>query len=124
MEEKENLNVINENKNPFTKILLMGKMGVGKTSIKSIIFQKKSAKDTLNLAFTNEVEESHLRFMKNISLDLLDCCSKEDFIKQYFDTKKNAIFSNVDILIFVVEAENYNHRNENDNLDDIVYFEK
>ena len=124
MEEKENLNVINENKNPFTKILLMGKMVVGKTSIKSIIFQNKSAKDTLNLAFTNEVEESHLRFMKNISLDLLDCCSKEDFIKQYFDTKKNAIFSNVDILIFVVEAENYNHRNENDNLDDIVYFEK
>lgn len=124
MEEKENLNIINENKNPFTKILLMGKMGVGKTSIKSIIFQNKSAKDTLNLAFTNEVEESHLRFMKNISLDLLDCCSKEDFIKQYFDTKKNAIFSNVDILVFVVEAENYNHRNENDNLDDIVYFEK
>lgn len=124
MEEKENLNVINENKNPFTKILLMGKMGVGKTSIKSIIFQNKSAKDSLNLAFTNEVEESHLRFMKIISLDLLDCCSKEDFIKQYFDTKKNAIFSNVDILVFVVEAENYNHRNENDNLDDIVYFEK
>jgi Ras-related GTP-binding protein A/B len=124
MEEKENLNVINENKNPFTKILLMGKMGVGKTSIKSLILQNKSAKDTLNLAFTNEVEESHLRFMKNISLDLLDCCSKEDFIKQYFDTKKNAIFSNVDILVFVVEAENYNHRNENDNLDDIVYFEK
>ena len=124
MEEKENLNVINENKNPITKILLMGKMGVGKTSIKSLIFQNKSAKDTLNLAFTNEVEESHLRFMKNISLDLLDCCSKEDFIKQYFDTKKNAIFSNVDILVFVVEAENYNHRNENDNLDDIVYFEK
>jgi Ras-related GTP-binding protein A/B len=124
MEEKENLNVINENKNAFTKILLMGKMGVGKTSIKSIIFQNKSAKDSLNLAFTNEVEESHLRFMKNISLDLLDCCSKEDFIKQYFDSKKSAIFSNVDILVFVVEAENYNHRNENDNLDDIVYFEK
>jgi Ras-related GTP-binding protein A/B len=124
MEEKENLNVINENKNAFTKILLMGKIGVGKTSIKSIIFQNKSAKDSLNLAFTNEVEESHLRFMKNISLDLLDCCSKEDFIKQYFDSKKSAIFSNVDILVFVVEAENYNHRNENDNLDDIVYFEK
>ncbi len=124
MEEKENLNVINDNKNPFSKILLMGKMGVGKTSIKSIIFQNKSAKDTLNLAFTNEVEESHLKFMKNISLDLLDCCSKEDFIKQYFDTKKNAIFSNVDILVFVVEAENYNHKNENDNLDDIIYFEK
>ena len=124
MEENENLNIINDNKNPFKKILLMGKMGVGKTSIKSIIFQNKSAKDTLNLAYTNEVEETHIRFMKNISLDLLDCCSKEDFIKQYFDTKKNAIFSNVDILVFVVEVENYNHRNENDNLDDIIYFEK
>ena len=124
MEEKENLNIINDNKSPFKKILLMGKIGVGKTSIKSIIFQNKSAKDTLNLAYTNEVEETHLRFMKNISLNLLDCCSKEEFIKQYFDTKKNAIFSNVDILVFVVEAENYNHKNENDNLDDIIYFEK
>ena len=104
MEEKENLNIINDNKSPFKKILLMGKIGVGKTSIKSIIFQNKSAKDTLNLAYTNEVEETHLRFMKNISLNLLDCCSKEEFIKQYFDTKKNIIFSNVDILIFVVEA--------------------
>lgn len=124
MEENENLNVIKDEKNSLTKVLLMGKTGVGKTSIKSIIFQNKSPKDTLELAYTNEVEESHLKFMKNISLDLLDCCSKEDYIKQYFNEKKKAIFSNVGIFVFVVEAENYNHRNENDNLDDLVYFQK
>ena len=124
MEENENLNVIKDEKNSLTKVLLMGKTGVGKTSIKSIIFQNKSPKDTFELAYTNEVEESHLKFMKNISLDLLDCCSKEDYIKQYFNEKKKAIFSNVGIFVFVVEAENYNHRNENDNLDDLVYFQK
>ena len=65
----------------FTKILLMGKTGVGKTSIKSLIFENKLAKDTLHLACTNEIEESHLKFMNIFSLHLLDCSSKEDYIK-------------------------------------------
>jgi Ras-related GTP-binding protein A/B len=121
-EEKDNLNLIKEK--PFIKILLMGKTGVGKTSIKSIIFENKLPKDTLELACTNEIEESHLKFMKIFSLNLLDFCSKEEYIKEYFDSKKEAIFSNVKIFIFVAEPENYNQRNEKDNLDDIVYFEK
>ena len=123
MEDKNNINII-KNENPFIKILLMGKAGVGKTAMKSIIFHNKSAKDTLELAYTNEIEESHLRFMKNISLNILDCCSKEDYIKQYFDTKKETIFSKVAILIFVAEMQNINRKNSHDNFDDIIYFEK
>ena len=123
MEEKNNINLVKD-ENPFIKILLMGKTGVGKTAMKSIIFNNKLAKDTLELAYTNEIEESHLRFMKNISLNLLDCCSKEDYIKQYFDSKKEAIFSKVGILIFIAEIQNIYRKNSHDNLDDTIYFEK
>ena len=59
-------------------------MGVGMTSLKSIIFQNKSAKDTVNLHMLNEVEETHLKFMKNISLDLLDYCKQRRFHKAIF----------------------------------------
>ena len=125
MEENDNLNIINnDNNGKFKKILLMGKAGVGKTSIKSVIFQYQSPKDTLELATTNEIEVSHIKFMKNIHIKLLDCCSKEDYIKQYFDSKKNSIFSNVDILVFVAEAENNKHKVEHRSIDDIKYFEK
>ena len=118
---EENNNIIKD-KNELTKVLLMGKAGVGKTSIKSLIFQNRLAKDTIDLAFTNELEVTHLRFMKNIYLKLIDCCSRE--IKQYFDSKKEKIFSKVKLFIFVAEAEKHNHKNENDNLDDLEFFEK
>ena len=120
--KNDNFNLIKDES--VIKILLMGKTGVGKTSIKSLIFENKLAKDILHLACTNEIEESHFKFMNIFSLHLLDCSSKEDYIKQYFESKKEKLFSNVNIFIFVAESENYNHRNEKDNLDDIVYFEK
>ena len=124
MEEKNIINIIKD-EIPSIKILLMGKTGVGKTAMKSIIFHNNLAKDTLELAYTNEIEESHLRFMKILSLYLLDCCSKEDYIKQYFDSKKEKIFSKVAILIFVAELQNnIIRKNSHDNLDDIIYFEK
>ena len=111
MEEK--INIIKDEKT-FIKILLMGKTGVGKTAMKSKKFQNKSAKDTLELAYTNEIEESHLRFMKNISLNLLDCFSKEDYLKQYFDSKKETIFSKVGILIFVDQIQNISSKNSHE----------
>lgn len=125
MEENDNLNIINNEKNDkIKKILLMGKAGVGKTSIKSVIFQYKSPKDTLELANTNEIEISHIRFMKNICIKLLDCCGKEDYIKQYFESKKKSIFSKVDILVFVADAEYNKNHIDRDGLDELIYFEK
>jgi Ras-related GTP-binding protein A/B len=90
-------------KETFTKILLMGNKGVGKTSIKSIIFQQQLPKDTLKLAPTNEVEEVHSQLMGHINIHLIDCCSKEDYMNKYFDTKKKKFFSEVNILVFVTE---------------------
>ena len=107
-------NVINvgeeKKKKSAVKILLMGKKGVGKTSIKSIIFQQQLAKDTLKLAPSIEVEEIHSKLMGNIYINLIDCCSKDDYIKKYFTTKKEKIFSKVDILIYVVDASNINDK--------------
>ena len=116
MEENDELNKIKEEK--FKKILLMGKAGVGKTSIKSVIFEYKSPKDTLELDNTNEIEVSHIKFMNNVFIKLLDCCGKEEYLTQYLGPKKNFVFSNVDILIYVTEV------NKKRDFDDIEYFEK
>ena len=43
----------NKDNSPF-KIILMGKQGAGKTSIKSVIFDNNSPNDTLKYASTNE----------------------------------------------------------------------
>ena len=122
MEENENFNKINEENLP-KKILLMGKTGVGKTAIKSIIFQNKTAVDTLKLCSTNEIEETHLYFINNLHINVFDCVdfsSKDDNIKQYFKNKKKFIFSNVEILIVVVQSEKNNKIEEEES----QYFEK
>ena len=104
---KNEINVDEKNKKKsFVKILLMGKTGVGKTSIKSIIFQQQLAKDTLKLAPSIEIEEMHSKLLGNININLMDCCSKDEYVKKYFTTKKEKIFSKVNILIFVVDASN------------------
>ena len=98
----------------------MGKPGVGKTSIKSIIFQNKAPVDSLKLCTTNEIEETHLYFMNSIPISVLDCSSKDDYIKQYFNQKKKIVFSNVEILLFVVQQEQNNKIEE----EEATYFEK
>ena len=117
---ENNQNVIIEENLPL-KILLLGRPGVGKTSLKSIIFEKKQAIDTFKLSSTNEIKEIHFNFMNNIPITLLDTPSKEDYIKQYFTTKKEFIFSNVGVLIFVIEPE-HSKKSESDN--ELTYFGK
>ena len=98
MEKDDKPNLTKEEKTLY-KILLMGKTEVGKTSMKSIIFQNQSGKDTLDLAYTNEIEETRIRFMKNINLSIVDTYSKDNYIKEYFDLKKKSLFSKVDIFV-------------------------
>lgn len=112
----------------YARILLMGKSGTGKTSMRSIIFANQAPKDTFLLGFTTEVHEARLKFMGNLVFNLLDCGGQEEFIKQYFDAKKELIFSKVELLIFVIEAENVKNPKENpkdtDSTEDLTYFEK
>lgn len=102
------------------KILLMGKAGVGKTSMRSIIFANCAPRDTFVLGYTHEVAEIRMRFMGNMMLNLYDCGGQNEFIKQYFESKREQIFSCVEILVFVIEAE---RSKNNTNNDDLKYFE-
>jgi Ras-related GTP-binding protein A/B len=55
------------------KVLLMGKSGAGKSSMRSIIFSNYVAKDVRRLGATIDVEHSNIKFMGNLMLNLWDC---------------------------------------------------
>jgi Ras-related GTP-binding protein A/B len=101
------------------KILLMGKAGVGKTSMRAIIFANCAPRDTFVLGWTHDVLESRLRFMGNKMLNLLDCGGQNEFIRQYLESKREQIFSNVEILVFVITAEKPKTDDK-----DLTYFEE
>ena len=119
MEEQiKNEILIEEKKEPqIIKVLFLGKKGVGKTSIKSIIFNNMEPQETFNLAPTEEIEETHVNFINNLFLDILDCTSNEAINKQYLSNKKELIFSNVGILIYIIDIKD--EKNE-----DIKFFEE
>jgi Ras-related GTP-binding protein A/B len=87
------------------KVLLMGKSGSGKTSMRSIIFANYLARDTMRLGATIDVEHSHVRFLGNLVLNLWDCGGQEAFMENYFESQRDHIFRNVQVLIYVFDIE-------------------
>jgi len=86
------------------KVLLMGKSGSGKTSMRSIIFANYIARDTRRLGATIDVEHSHVRFLGNLVLNLWDCGGQEAFMENYFASQRDHIFRNVEVLIYVFDV--------------------
>lgn len=86
------------------KLLLMGRSGSGKSSMRSIIFSNYSAFDTRRLGATIDVEHSHLRFLGHMTLNLWDCGGQDVFIDNYFSTQKDHIFRMVEVLIHVFDV--------------------
>mmetsp|Transcript_25384 Transcript_25384/g.28236 ORF Transcript_25384/g.28236 Transcript_25384/m.28236 type:complete len:297 (+) Transcript_25384:48-938(+) len=87
------------------KVLLMGKNGSGKTSMRSIIFANYIARDTSRLGATIDVEHSHVKFLGDLVLNLWDCGGQEAFMENYLATKRDHIFKNVAVLIYVFDVE-------------------
>jgi len=87
------------------KVLLMGRSGSGKTSMRSIIFANYIARDTMRLGATIDVEHSHVRFLGNLVLNLWDCGGQEAFMESYFESQKDNIFRNVEVLIYVFDID-------------------
>ncbi|CAM9654683.1 unnamed protein product [Chrysoparadoxa australica] len=87
------------------KVLLMGKSGSGKTSMRSIIFANYLARDTMRLGPTLDVEHSHVRFLGNLVLNLWDCGGQDTFYEDYFDSQRDLIFRSVEVLIYVFDIE-------------------
>jgi Ras-related GTP-binding protein A/B len=54
-------------------VLLMGRSGAGKSSMRSIIFNNYVAKDVRRLGATVDVEHANIKFMGNLMLNLWDC---------------------------------------------------
>ncbi|WVQ86022.1 hypothetical protein IAT38_008190 [Cryptococcus sp. DSM 104549] len=85
------------------KVLLMGKSGSGKTSMRSVIFSNFSARDTRRLGATIDVEQSAVRFLNGLVLNLWDCGGQSAFVDNYLSSQKDTIFSNVAVLIYVFD---------------------
>ncbi|GMS84656.1 hypothetical protein PENTCL1PPCAC_6831, partial [Pristionchus entomophagus] len=94
-----------QNRMSKRKVLLMGKSGSGKTSMKSIIFANYIARDTSRLGPTIEVEHAHVKFLGNLVLHLWDCGGQETFMENYLISQKDQIFKNVQVLIYVFDVE-------------------
>jgi len=91
--------------NPTKKVLLMGKSGSGKTSMRSIIFANYMASDTMRLSPTLDVEHSHVRFLGTLVLNLWDCGGQDAFYENYFSRQRDHVFRNCELLIYVFDIE-------------------
>ena len=52
-----------------------------------------------------DVEQSYVRFLGNLILNLWDCGGQEAFMESYFSTQKDNIFKNVEVLIYVFDVQ-------------------
>ncbi|PHJ23069.1 ras-related gtp binding a family protein [Cystoisospora suis] len=86
------------------KVLLMGRAGAGKSSMRSIIFANYLARETRRQTPTNHIEHSHLRFLGNLVLSLWDCGGQDIFMENYFEIQREHIFRNTEVLIYVLEV--------------------
>ncbi|KAG5988045.1 hypothetical protein E4U52_006950 [Claviceps spartinae] len=87
------------------KVLLMGKSGCGKSSMRSIIFSNYIARDTRRLGATIDIDLSHVKFLGNLTLNLWDCGGQEAFMENYLSQQRVHVFSNVGVLIYVFDIE-------------------
>ena len=94
------------------KVLLRGKSGAGKTSMRSIIFANYMARDTMRLSPTLDVEHTHVRFLGNLVLNLWDCGGQYRFYESYFDSQRDTIFRNVEVLIYVFDIDSGDLEND------------
>ncbi|KEZ40407.1 Ras-related GTP-binding protein A [Scedosporium apiospermum] len=87
------------------KVLLMGKSGSGKSSMRSIIFSNYIARDTRRLGATIDIDLSHVKFLGNLTLNLWDCGGQEAFMENYLSQQRVHVFSHVGVLIYVFDIE-------------------
>jgi len=98
------------------KVLLMGKHASGKTSMRSVIFANFLAHDTARLGPTMNVEHAHVRFLNDLVLNLWDCGGQDRFYKSYFESQRDHIFRNVEMLVYVFDVKSVDEK-------DLQYYE-
>lgn len=91
------------------KVLLMGRSGAGKSSMRRVIFHNAVAKDTRVLKPTIAVERDDIKFLGNLMLNIWDCGGQDAFVESYltdgqFGEKQN-VFTGVGVLLYVFDVE-------------------
>lgn len=108
------------------QVLLMGKSGSGKTSMRAIIFKSQLAADTRRLGATIDVENSQIKFLGGLRLDLWDCGGQDcacityvlpvigtwtdarpptAFMDSHLTAQSSTVFRSVHSLIYIFDAE-------------------
>jgi GTPase SAR1 family protein len=88
------------------KVLFMGLGASGKSSIRSVVFEGKSLDDVKDYNATI----NYTRSTKNIidaPFQIFDCGGQESFISVFVGEQAEFIFSDVAVLIWVIDASNF-----------------
>ncbi|KAJ2546721.1 GTP-binding protein gtr1 [Coemansia sp. RSA 1933] len=102
------------------KLVIMGRSGAGKTSMRSVIFANHTAADTRRLGATIDVEHSTIQFLGELNLNIWDCGGQHKYLDNYLNEEKESIFGNVEVLIYVFDLETTNKESEYTLYDDCL----
>jgi Ras-related GTP-binding protein A/B len=91
------------------KVLLMGKSGSGKTSMRSIIFANYLARDTSRMGPTLEIDHNTVQFMGGMRLNLWDCGGQKRYLQNFLFGQRRLVFGNVKVLIYVFDVNVMSH---------------
>ena len=111
------LDIDNES-SEYDKILLMGNSGVGKSSIRYMIYYKSSQIDTYSLASTI-IYVDFIKFLGKRNY-LIECGGENKLKKFYFDNASK-LFNKVNKFIFIIEAEESRENKDDINENDLMY---
>ncbi|KAH8921401.1 hypothetical protein BT69DRAFT_1298716 [Atractiella rhizophila] len=87
------------------KVILMGKGGAGKSSMKTLIFDSRVAQDLGTFGPTVGVSNTGVRFLADVKLDVWDCGGQEDIMTSFLTTDSHNVFKLVSALIYIFDLE-------------------
>jgi len=73
--------------------------------MRSVVFANYLSRDTSRLGPTMNVEHAHVRFLNNLVLNLWDCGGQDRFYRSYFESQREHIFRNVELLVYVFDVK-------------------
>ncbi len=88
------------------KVLFMGLGASGKSSIRSVIFEGKDASEVADYAATINYTRSS-KSLIGTAFQIFDCGGQESFINTFIGDQAEFIFSDVRMLIWVVDVSNF-----------------
>ncbi|MFX1285667.1 MAG: ADP-ribosylation factor-like protein [Promethearchaeota archaeon] len=88
------------------KVLFMGLGASGKSSIRSVVFEGKSVEDVKDYNATINYTRSSKSIIDS-AFQIFDCGGQEAFISVFVGEQAEFIFSDVSILVWVVDVSNF-----------------